>query len=58
MENSHQELAACLRKPNQGLCNLEGWGGEGDEREFQKRGDMCIPMADSRWGLTENNKIL
>ena len=26
MENSHQELAACLRKPKQGLCNLEGWG--------------------------------
>ena len=24
-----------------------GWGGEGDGREFQKVGDICIPMADS-----------
>ena len=31
-----------------GLCiTLEGWGGEGNGREFQKGGDMCIPMADS-----------
>ena len=37
-----------LRKLKQGLCiNLEGWGGEGDGREFQKGGDICIPMADS-----------
>ena len=28
-----------------GLCiNLEGWDGEGDGREFQKGGDICIPM--------------
>ena len=27
-----------------------GW--EGDGRELQKRGDICIPMADSCWGLT------
>ena len=31
-------------------------GGMG--REIQKGGDICIPMADSCWGLTENNKIL
>ena len=32
----------------QGLCiNLEGWDGEGDGREVQKGGDICIPMADS-----------
>ena len=24
--------------------------------EVQKGGDICIPMADSCWGLTENNK--
>ena len=31
-----------------GLCiNLEEWDGEGDGREFQKGGDICIPMADS-----------
>ena len=42
------ELAVWLRKLKQGLCiNLEGWNGEGDEREFQKGGDICIPMADS-----------
>ena len=32
--------------------------GAGDGREVQKGGHMCIPMADSCWGLTENNKIL
>ena len=37
-----------LRKLKQGLCiYLEGWDGEGDGREFQKGGDICIPMADS-----------
>jgi len=29
------------------FINLEGWDGEGDGREFQKGGDICIPMADS-----------
>ena len=29
------------------LYNLEGWDGEGDGGEFQKGGDLCIPMADS-----------
>ena len=37
-----------LRKLKQGLCiNLEGWDGEGDGREVQKGGDICIPVADS-----------
>ena len=27
-------------------------------REVQKEGDICMPMADSCRGLTENNKIL
>ena len=45
---SQQELAVWLRKLKQGLCiNLEGWDGEGDGREFQNGGDICIPMADS-----------
>ena len=35
-----------------------GWNGEGDGREFQKGEDICIPMADSCGGLTENNKTL
>ena len=33
-----------------------GWGGWWEE--VQKGGDICIPMADSCRGLTENNKIL
>ena len=44
--DSQWEFAVWLRK--QGLCtNLEGWGGEGEGREVQRGGDMCIPMADS-----------
>ena len=54
-----QEFAVWLRKLKQGLCiNLEGLVREGGGREVQKGGDICIPMADLRWGLTENNKIL
>ena len=46
--DSQQEFAICLRKLKQGLyINLEGWHGEGDGREVQKGGDICIPMADS-----------
>ena len=36
--DSQQEFAVWLRKLKQGLCvNQEGWDGEGDEREVQKR---------------------
>ena len=53
------EFAVCLRKLKQGLCiNLEGWDVEGNGREVQEGGDICVPMADSCCGLTENNKIL
>ena len=53
--DSQQEFAVWLRKLKQGLSiNLEGWDG----REVQKGEDICIPMADSCQGLTENNKIL
>ena len=46
--DSQWEFAVWLKKFKQGLCiNLEGWDGEGDGREFQKGGDICIPMADS-----------
>ena len=48
--DSQRDFAICLRKLKQGLCiNLEGWDGEGDGREFQKEGDICIPM----WILVE-----
>ena len=42
------EFAVCLRKLKQGLCiKVEEWDGEGDGKEVQKGGDICIPMADS-----------
>ena len=45
---SQWEFAVCLRKLKQGLCiNLEGWDREGDGREVQKGGDICMPMGDS-----------
>ena len=56
--DSQWELAKWLRKLKQGLCiNLEWWDGEGDGREVQKGKDICIPMADSCWDLTETSKI-
>ena len=42
------EFSVWLRKLKQGLCiNPEEWDGEGDGRELQKGGDICITMADS-----------
>ena len=42
------EFAVWLRKLRQVLCiNLEGWDGEGDEKEVQEGGDICLPMVDS-----------
>ena len=44
--HSQWELAVWLRKLEQELCiTLEGWDGEGDGREVQKRGDICVPWA-------------
>ena len=46
--DGQQEFALWLRKLKQGLCiNLEGWDGDGDEREIQKGRDTCIHIADS-----------
>ena len=46
--DSQWEFAIWLRKLEQGFCiNLEWWDGEGDRREFQKGGDICLPIADS-----------
>ena len=46
--DSQWEFAIWLRKLKQALCiNLEEWDREGDGREVQKGGDVCIPMADS-----------
>ena len=56
---NRQAIGICCRELKSGLCNnLEGWDGEGDGREVQKGGDICIPMADSCGCLTEHNKIL
>ena len=45
---SQRKFAVWLRKLNKGLCiNLEGGEGEGEWREVQKGGDICIPIADS-----------
>ena len=45
--DSQREFAVWLRKLKQDLCNnLEGWGGLRNGRDVQKRGDICIPMAD------------
>ena len=47
--DSQWEFAVWLRKLKQGLyINLDELaGGEGDERDVQKGGNICIPMADS-----------
>lgn len=57
--DSWWEFAVWFRKLRHELCiDLEGWDGERDRREVQKGGDVCMPTADSCWGLAENNKIL
>ena len=46
--DSQREFDVWLRKLKQGLwINLEGLDGQGNRRELQKGGDICIPMADS-----------
>ena len=48
------EFSVWLRKLKQELCiNLERWDAEGNGREVQNGGDICIPMADSRWYMAE-----
>ena len=50
------EFAVCLRELKQALYQSREVGWEGNGREVQKGGDICIPLADS-WLVTENNKI-
>ena len=46
--DSQREFAVWLRKLKQGHCiKLEGLDGEGDGKEVQKGGTICIPMDDS-----------
>ena len=45
--DSQRGFAVWLKKLKQGLyISLEGWAGEGDGREVQKGGDICIPLVD------------
>ena len=39
------------------LYQPRGVDGEGGGKEVQKGGDICIPMADSCWGLTESYSV-
>ena len=51
-------ICCMAQEAQQGLCiNLEGWNGVGDGREVQKRGGICIPMADSLEGLMLKLKL-
>ena len=46
--DSQWEFAVCLRKLKQQLCiSLEGWEREGNGKEVQEGGDICIPVEDS-----------
>ena len=57
--DSQWEFAVWLRQLKQELCvSLVGWDREGIGSEVQNRGDICLPLADSCLGLTENSKIL
>ena len=40
------------------FTHTEGQDGVGDWREVQKGGEICIPLADSCWRMTETNTIL
>ena len=45
---SQRETCYMAQETQTGLgINLDGWDGEGDGREVQKGGNICIPMADS-----------
>jgi len=45
---SQWEFAIRLKEPRQGLCNnLEGWVGEGHEREVQEGRNIHIPVLNS-----------
>ena len=46
--DGYWEFAVWLGKLKQGFgINLEEWDREGEERKIQRRGDICIPIADS-----------
>ena len=54
-KDSQKDFAVWPGNSNRGYVTIL-WGGMG--REVQEGGDICIPMADFCWCLTENSKIL
>ena len=57
--DSQWEFAIWLRELKGGLCdNQEGWDGEGDGREVQEEGDICIPMAEEALGVGDQQEGL
>ena len=38
--------------------DLDGWKGEGNEREDQEGGDICIHIADSLCSTAATNTVL
>ena len=51
-------ICSLAQETQSGALYQPWWHREGDGREVQKGKDICIPMADSCCGWTENNKIL
>ena len=46
--DSQGGICYMVQETQTGTCiYLEGWDWEGDGRDVQKGGDICIPMADS-----------
>ena len=56
---SQWKFAVWHREPKaSALWQPREWGGEGDGRQVQEAGNICIPMADSCWCIAENITIL
>ena len=56
---SQWEFAVWLKQPKWGLCHkLEGWEWAGGGREIQEERDICTPMVNSCWCMTEIKPIL
>ena len=55
--DSQWEFAVWLREPKLGLCNnLEQWEWAGGGRKLQEGGDICTPVVNSCWCMTEINQ--
>ena len=53
------ELAVWLKELKLGFSdNLEAWEGVGSGKEAQEGGDICVPMTDPCWCMSETNTIL